>query len=272
MKIDEILPKPVCTIPFSNAGKGSGSFYEDHLPVHLARSRHLPDGLSAVVVTADLQGRERFQESGGQPIRLLGEVLPLRLIHDVLPGLGHSDPSQVGVVLAGDFYTVPTLDKRGGTGDVTSVWKAFGQDFKWVAGVAGNHDLFGPNRETRPAAFASHMHFLDEEIRTIDGLTLAGLGGIIGNPTKPHRRTQELYVAALSQLLAARPDMLILHDGPEGTQSGQSGNSWINELLELKPPGLVVRGHAHWSEPFATTCSGLQILNVDARVVIIEAM
>lgn len=272
MKIEEILPKPVHVIPFLNAGKGSGSFYEDQLPIHLARSRQLPHGLSAVVVTADLQGRERFQESRGQPIRLLGEALPQRLIEEVLPDLGHTDPAQVGVVLAGDFYTVPTLDKRGGTGDVSSVWRAFGQDFKWVAGVPGNHDLFGPNRETRPTAFASNMHFLDEEIRTISGLTLAGLGGIIGNPTKPQRRTEECYLAALSHLLAARPDVLILHDGPEGTLHGQPGNSWMNDIVERNPPSLVIRGHAHWSEPLATTSSGLQILNVDARVVIVEAI
>lgn len=272
MKIDEILPEPVGIIPFLNAGKGPGSFYEDQIPVHLARSRQLPDGLSALVVTADLQGRERFHESGGRPIRLLGEVVPQRLIDEVLPNLGHSDPSNVGVILAGDFYTVPALDKRGGTGDVTSVWNAFGRDFAWVAGVAGNHDLFGPNRETRPSAFASHMHFLDEDIRTIDGLTLAGLGGIIGNPTKPQRRTEERYLAALSQLLAARPHVLILHDGPEGTEQGQPGNSRMNELLVMEPPGLVIRGHAHWSEPFSTTGTGLQILNVDARIVIIEAI
>ena len=49
----------------------------------------------------------------------------------------------IGVLLAGDLYTVPALDRRGGSGDVTAVWRAFGDEFSWVVGVAGNHDTFG---------------------------------------------------------------------------------------------------------------------------------
>ena len=41
------------------------------------------------------------------------------------------------------------LDKRGGSGDVTGVWLAFADIFQWVAGVAGNHDTFGPDRIRR---------------------------------------------------------------------------------------------------------------------------
>ncbi|MBL8809552.1 MAG: metallophosphoesterase [Planctomycetaceae bacterium] len=269
MKIDEFLPDPVCIVPFLNAGKGSGGFHEDALPVHLARSRSLPDGVSAVVVTADLQGREKFSEAGGQPIRLLGEVLPQRLADDILPGLGLPNPSDIGIVLAGDFYTVPALDKRGGTGDVSSVWNAFAQRFSWVVGVAGNHDLFGPNGDSRPSRSASHVHFLDGESRTLGNKLFAGLGGIIGNPARPQRRTEDDYLTALDGLLSRCPDVLIMHDGPQGTQKGQPGNPRVNELAELTPPGLIIRGHAHWSHP-VSTAGRLQILNVDARVVIIE--
>ncbi len=65
-------------------------------------------------------------------------------------GADHSSP--VAALLAGDFYTVPALDKRGGTGDVTDVWRAFGECFAWVA---GNHDLFGDRNIWRPLVCAS---------------------------------------------------------------------------------------------------------------------
>ncbi|MFO0977086.1 MAG: metallophosphoesterase [Planctomycetaceae bacterium] len=269
MKIDEILPEPVCIVPFLNAGKGPGAFYKDQLPVHLARSRSLPDGVSAVVVTADLQGRELFSDSGGQPIRLLGEVLPQRLINDILPGIGHANPTETGVILAGDFYTVPALDKRGGTGDVSSVWDAFAREFAWVVGVAGNHDVFGPDGKPQPSRTAANVHFLDDSSCRIGGQLFAGLGGIIGNPERPQRRSEDDYLTAFGRLLARRPDVLIMHDGPQGTQKRQPGNLRLNELADYEPPGLIVRGHAHWLDPLSTS-NYLQILNVDARVVIIE--
>ena len=76
MKIIEFHPKPVTTFPFLNAGKGAGQFFEDQLPLHHARVDRLPNGVSAIVVTSDLQGRERFQDAPGNAPRLLGEALP----------------------------------------------------------------------------------------------------------------------------------------------------------------------------------------------------
>ena len=80
MKIIEFHPDPISTFFFLNAGRGPGQFYEDRLPVHHARVDRLPEGISAIVVTADLQGRERFQDAIDGPPRLLGEVVPLRLV------------------------------------------------------------------------------------------------------------------------------------------------------------------------------------------------
>lgn len=268
MKILEFSPAPISTFFFLNAGRGPGQFYEDRLPIHHARVDRLPEGVSAVVVTSDLQGRERFQDAMDSPPRLLGEVVPQRLAEEVLPMLGIDDTESVAALLAGDFYTVPALDKRGGTGDVTAVWHAFGRCFAWVAGVAGNHDLFGDGGITRPR-FHSPLHYLDGETVDAGGFRIGGIGGIIGNPSRPQRRTEEDYFRTLEQLLQQRIDVLLMHDGPDGPESGQRGDAHIRAVLESHSSFLTIRGHTHWDMPFAQFSSGLQILNVDARVVIL---
>lgn len=110
--------------------------------MELAWVEILPDGLSAIIITSDLQGREHFKHQTGPQLRLLGEWLPQVLADSILPGIS-LPAGRIGVLLAGDFYTVSSLDKRGGSGDVDSVWQAFGEHFDWVVGVAGNHDTFG---------------------------------------------------------------------------------------------------------------------------------
>ncbi len=117
-------------------GRGPGNFYEDKLVVQIARVDRLPDGVSAIVATGDLQGYEHFKYQKSDSLRLLGEWLPAFLKDSVLPEL-RLPAGKIGVLLAGDLYTVPDLDKRGGSGLVTSVWESFGQHFSWVVGVAG---------------------------------------------------------------------------------------------------------------------------------------
>ena len=117
MRITSIESKLLTEIRYLNAGRGPGDFYNDVVPVHRGFVDALPEGTSAIVVTADLQGRESFESAAGHPLRLLGEVLPAMLRADVLPCLG-LPKGDIGVLLAGDFYTVPALDKRGGSGDV----------------------------------------------------------------------------------------------------------------------------------------------------------
>lgn len=269
MKIIDIPTPPLTEFRYLNAGSRGGSFYQERLPIHHARVDHLPQGLDAIIVTADLQGRERFQESQGGPIRLLGEVLPQRMVEEVLPELKIRDPSRVAALLAGDFYTVPALDKRGGTGDVSSVWRAFGDAFSWVAGVAGNHDMFGEKKDA-PPRFPRHMYYLDGESVELQGLRLGGLGGIIGNPERHQRRSEEDFLFALELLLEESPDVLLMHDGPRGTQPRQQGSVRVRDLITESQVSLVVRGHSHWDEPFIQYDNGTQVLNVDARVVVLS--
>jgi len=272
MKIINFCPEPVFTFPFLNAGKGAGQFFEDQLPVNQARVDRMPHGISAIVVTADLQGRERFQDAPDNAPRLLGEMLPWQLMERVLPSLGVADSSTVAALLAGDFYTLPALDKRGGTGDVTEVWRAFGECFAWVAGVAGNHDLFGDGNIRRPS-FVPPLHYLDGNTIDVDGIKIGGIGGIIGNPSRPQRRTEDDYLWTLEELCIQPLEVLLMHEGPDGPGFGQRGDPRIRAVLENRPAQdtscLIIRGHKHWNSPLAQLSSGLQVLNVDARVVIL---
>ncbi|HUG68117.1 MAG TPA: metallophosphoesterase [Pirellulaceae bacterium] len=227
----------------------------------------LPDGMSAIIATGDLQGRECFRNEGGPP-RLLGEVLPLQLVDNILPQLSLAN-GRIGVFLAGDFYTVPTLDKRGGSGDVCDVWRAFGDQFDWVVGIAGNHDTFGPDPNATPR-FSGKLHYLDHSCVRIDGLNVAGLGGIIGAPNRMRRRTEDDFLRAIEDLLEEQPDILLMHDGPDAPSHGYRGSPLVRQLIELLRPALVVRGHVHWNEPFVELDGGVQVLNVDARVVILR--
>ena len=193
MKILSIDQAPIMEFQFLNAGRRPGEFFVDQLPIHTAIVDKLPQDCDAVIVAADLQGRELFPKlqlnSSPAGLRLVGEVLPEFLVNELLYGLS-IEPSKVGVFLAGDFYTVPALDKRGGTGDVSAVWREFGEYFQWVVGVAGNHDTFGGPRQSRPR-FSGNLNYLDGASLDIGGIKIAGIGGVIGNPSRLHRRTED---------------------------------------------------------------------------------
>lgn len=260
------IEEPFMQIPFLNAGRGPGQFYVDSLPVHRGKVDELPEGVSALVVTADLQGRQLFQEANG-PIKLLGEVLPDRLAGEILPDM-NLPTGRICVILAGDFYTVPALDKRGGTGDVTKVWEAFAYRFDWVVGVAGNHDQFGELE--KPDRLPDNAHFLDQDHQELDSLILSGVSGIIGNPKRHWRRTADQYGEAILQAVTPSTDVLVLHDGPDAPGVGK-GSPVVREMLNQLPPMLIVRGHAHWKKPLSELENGAQVLNVDARVVVLTA-
>ena len=264
----EHLSEPVCEVPFLNAGRGGRPAFLDRLPVHVGTLDRPPEGLDAVLATADLQGRWPDDPPGDR--RLLGEALPRLLREELLPDLG-VDPARCGVLLCGDFYTLPDLSKRGGSGDVRAVWRAFAGEFPWVVGVAGNHDTFG--QTVAPAGrLGRNATYLDGSATWVDGLSVAGVGGIVGNPRKPHRKTEEEFDRLFGELLDADPpDVLLLHDGPDDPRGGGVGKPRLRASLEARPRTLVVRGHAHWEEPLAELDNGTQVLNVDCRVAVLRA-
>ena len=219
MRILSIEEKPIHRIAYK-APDGMRRQQSYELPVLVGFLDSLPDGLDALICASDLQGREA---PGG---KLLGELLAEELeklcIRNDLPPASRS-----GILLCGDLYARTELDRRGGSGDVRSVWYAFRERFKWVAGVAGNHDHFGDSpKDLARLGQEPGIHFLDGRCAEIDGLRIAGISGIIGNPRRPFRRDSTEFMRVLYELLKQRPDVLLLHEGPiDAAKTASKGNS-----------------------------------------------
>lgn len=206
----------------------------------------------------------------GDGYRLLGEVLADELI--TLCEAGNVPPrDRVGILLAGDLHPGPILEKRGGSGDVRSVWRAFAEQFLWVAGVAGNHDHFGAApKDLEDFRRQPRVHFLDGDLVDAQGLRIGGVSGIIGKPRKLWRKDEATYVRLVGELLDRRPDVLVLHDGPDVPESGYKGTPAIREAIGLHGQDvIVVRGHAYWKQPLVALKHGVQVLNVDGRAVLL---
>lgn len=268
MRITELNPEPTYVIPFLNAGRRRHQFFEDKLPVYHGLVDELPDSLDCIVATADLQGREVLGLNPIEPPRLLGEVLP-ELLDEPLAELGIVDRNRVLAILGGDFYTYEDLRGRGGTGDVNSVWQAIGEAYGWTVGVAGNHDMFGQKKSTLPN-FKPPLHILHGNRVDIEGISIACISGVIGNPENNFRHTLEDYLETLEQMHLESTDVLVMHDGPDSPGlAGARGNPAIRETLERTRPSLVIRGHSHWPKPLSELKHGVQVLNVDCNVVIL---
>lgn len=269
MRVLDWSPSPIHEVPYRFAGQ-SGRVEASSLLVTRATVESLPDGLDAIVLTSDLQGRE-WPAKLGMAARLLGEVVAEELA--LLADLGTLPPvDRVGVVLAGDLYAKPDLAAgRGGSGDVRVVWEAFRSRFRWVCGVAGNHDRFGIGPSDL-AAFTSYagVTYLDGGVATLDGLHVAGVGGIVGKASRDFRRTEDDYRATLTRLLAAGPDLVIVHGGPDVPGANLRGSELVRSCLLGAAPTFVVCGHCHWDVPFQTLANGTQVCNVDARVVVLQ--
>lgn len=266
MRVVDIEAEPLHVLEYADAAPGGGT-QPRTLPIVRGRVEGLPPQLDALLVASDLQGRAPLVSSGGA-MHLLGEALAEEYAAlaelDLVP-----HPSHTGVLLAGDLYAAPGADRMGATGDVRPVWQAFAAGFRWVAGVAGNHDLFGGAQEHARFTRVAGVHLLDGSAAALDDLRVAGVGGICGNPGKPNRRPPDDFLAALRRALANRPHVVVLHEGPDGASPGQRGNPQIRAALAGKR-ALVVCGHVHWDSPLAELPGGPQVLNTDARAFVLE--
>jgi hypothetical protein len=268
MRILTLDSKAIYELPYSSAASGGG-VEGCRLPLLTGTVDTLPAELSALLLASDLQGVAPSAEQGGA-LALLGEVLAEHLRNleecELIP-----PRARTGVLLAGDLYAAPGGDKRGATGDVRPVWSAFAGEAQWVAGVAGNHDLFGNDRERERFIARSGTALLDGTVVDLGGLRVGGVGGIIGNPSKPGRRDTETFLGLIERVLAENPDVLILHEGPDDPASRSKGSSEIRELLGAAPEGLlVICGHSPWNQPLVQLENGCQILNVGERAVLLS--
>jgi len=238
-----------------------GSTEVERLPVvRGALAGGLPGELDALIVCSDLQGIVPGPQGRSELLGVQVAIALAELADDgVIPYA-----ARTGVILAGDLFSVAAANKRGGYGDVSDVWVAFAERFAWVAGVAGNHDDV-----SRVGSLGERVHLLDGALASPDGLRIGGVGGIIGNPRKPGRRVELDQLRAIERTIEHDLDVLVLHEGPRGG-ADQPGNDAIRATVEDGAVGLTVCGHVHWGAPLAGHSQG-QILNVDARVVVLVA-
>lgn len=258
MRVLRLDPIPIRTLPY-RAARSGGGVARWTLPILRGEVDALPPALDALLVTSDLQG---VADHEGEPV-LLGVALASYLKE--LAASGALPPlDRTGVLLAGDLYSAPGADVRGASGDVRAVWHAFARAHRWVAGVQGNHDTFGD--EPRWATSAG-IDLLDGATVERDGLRVGGIGGIVGDPRKPRRKSPRDFTRMTRAVLRERPDVLVLHGGPD--VDGRRGNADVRRALDRSGPVLVVCGHAHWDDPLADVRGGAQVLNVDGRVVVL---
>lgn len=237
------------------------------IPIQRGRVGALPGGLQALVLAADLQARA-LPGWGQAGLRLVGEV-----VAEQLAGLGEAGElppaDRTGVVLAGDLWSDPACIKMGGLGDVRPVWRAFSERFRWVAGVAGNHDAFGHPRERAAFVAEERTHLLDGGVIELDGLRLGGVGGIIGDPRRPNRRDAIDQTDLVLSVLSRGVDLLVLHEGPDVPDADLPGEPALREALEVaEDRASVVCGHVHWKRPLARL-GRRAVLNVDARILVL---
>jgi Icc-related predicted phosphoesterase len=249
-------PDPLHFVRYLNAARRGGTEV-CRLEIERARVSGLPSGLDALIVTSDLQGIVGSQHGEATLLGVaVAEALEQLVFDGALPAA-----ARTGVLLAGDFYSVPDANKRGGYGDVTPVWQAFGDRFAWTAGVAGNHD------DVDGAVLLDGVHILDGDVVELDELRIGGVGLICGNPDKRGRRDDHAQLELVDKVVAAGCDVLVLHEGPPGTHD-QRGNPSLRDSIERASIGLTVCGHVHWPRPLARHATG-EILNVNSRTVVL---
>ena len=269
-RILHLEPAPLEFYPYLNVPvggerdeRGNRRTEQSRLEIYRGIISGLPPQIDALIVTSDLQGKviEEEQEF------LLGERLPEFLSLLIELECPQLKKERIGVLLCGDLYA--TLQKRGGMGDVKEVWRKFRQQFRWVAGVAGNHDDFGLAAEFAAFQREAGIYFLEHEVKKMDNLLIGGLSGVIGRTGKPWRIEERDYLDKLKKLLRKQPDVILLHQSPDYPASLFQGNKQIRYLLETSPPNLVCCGHSHWPVPLVELTNRTQVLNADGRVVIL---
>ncbi len=263
MKILKAEQKPFHTLSYLQVNSRR-EIKKAELPFYKVYVDGMSDELNGTVATADLQGRMEDDE-------LLGIAAAKEL--DLLSELGEIPAlNKMGAILCGDFYAREKLEKRGGSGDVSGVWKTFSSRFRWVAGVAGNHDLFSPMPDQKAHdTFVNTpgIHFLDSSWVDLDSLRIAGISGIIGNPGKPFRVTETGFASVMNSFLTTKPNLLLLHEGPDGPDQGCQGNAFIRKELEMvRFPMVAMSGHVQWKPLMISLSEKVTVLNVHERVVV----
>ena len=257
LRITRIDLNPFFTLPHRTSGS-AGVPLHNRLPFYRAYATGLPSHVKSLVLTSDLQGRE-----AGSQNRLLG--VP---VAEALSALSREGviPAPDAVFLCGDLFDYPDCRKRGGTGPVDEVFQAFSEVTPEVVGVLGNHDQMD-----HPEALPDNTTLLDGGVvRVLGNLNVGGVSGIVGNPNRNQRRTEDDFLAALESVTDQAPDILLLHQGPtDPERATRRGDPGVALSLETGFQGLTVFGHTRWDWPWLISLGEGQALNVDGRVVVV---
>jgi len=213
LRITKIEPEPFHTLGYRTAGP-KGKPIHVQLPFHRAEAEGLPSSVQALVLTSDLQGRET-----GPQNRLLGCALADELVALHNKGI---IPRPNLIALCGDLYEYPDCHKRGGTGPVDEVFFALGGVCDQVVGVLGNHDELA----RRDTVHAPNISILDGTRDSVLGLRIGGLSGIIGDPKRHLRRSEDDFLKRLESLTTVSEMSL--------TDYAESW-AWTHWLLETTP-------------------------------------
>lgn len=240
-------------MPYRTAGR-EGIRY-NQLPFYFAYADSLPNGVNAIVATSDLQGREHCSISN----KLLGMALVEEI--EILESLAIV-PKAPLILSSGDLYDSPDLNKLGSTGDVTPVLNEFSSAFDEAIVVHGNHDIVSDKE------LSDRIKVLDGTNVKSVGISISGVAGIIGRPGKNQRKSEVDYKKLLIKSLSHKPDILLLHQSPQGDLPDQIGDVSTRECLLRYGDALVISGHCYWKNHLAKIGSN-QILNVDSKVIYI---
>jgi 3',5'-cyclic-AMP phosphodiesterase len=260
------MPGTLCTLQMLRVDS-DGSAGSVPLPVLHGRCSGLPPELDAIVVTGDLQGLSPIPRNGSGP-ELAGAWVARELTHFSSGGC-KIDPTRTGVLLTGGFHADPILKQRGSCGNVDSVWRAFAENYRWVLGVPGARDRFMGRSTVPEPALLGGGNLLAYGVQEVDGLRVAGLGGIVAEAGGPWRLGISDYLARLESLIDEEPDLILLHEAPAGLGGSYTGRAEIRDLLigrDVQVP--VFFGHAFWLRPFLNLDT-LQLVNVDSRVLLL---
>jgi hypothetical protein len=260
MKIEKFASSPSHSIPYT-----IGSNVDAVLPFYSAVVDELPDGLDLIIATGDLQGVVRNDEhaTGGAALGIeLASTLVRLQREGALP-----QKDRTAILLTGD------LQPSAGVEDVTGVWFALSAACSWIAGVAGNHDAFDGISEPIEAGLAMlcpNLFLLQEAIARIGSLVIGGRSGIAsGDRVGDLACLERDFASAVGALVQERPDIMLMHDGPNVAGTELAGWPAVRAAIEAAPPTLVFRGHDSWPRRMATLNNGTQVVNVEGAVALL---
>lgn len=267
MNIIKVISEIKYEFPCVVVAPGNNGILHSNIPLVNIIVDELPKGLNAIIAGSDFQAYDSADIAPNER-NLMGLIISneLKRFADerFIP---NSD--NIGIILAGDFYADPLLEKRGGAGNVQNVWDSFESSFRWTVGVAGNHDRFYNDFQIpEEMNYLSCPAILDGQFCKRDGIQIGGISGIIGNPNRPWRKSENDFIDLINNLVI-NSSILILHEGPAIAEVGAKGSAMIRSALEsIKRNLITVSAHSHWHHHYYRINETVHAINVDFRVVI----